>query len=92
MNTLKKYKKMNIVVLLALAIGGLIFTLGAEAGKDIVITAEKVKSDPASLDAKEWKEAKAVKVILDGAGQFEKKKKEILAAKRRVTRRGRRPE
>ncbi len=49
----------------------------ADAGA-IKIEAAKVKSDPADLDAKEWSAAEAVTVALDGAGQFEGKKKTVI--------------
>jgi hypothetical protein len=50
---------------------------GAHAGATEVEVA-KVKADPADLDAKEWSKAEAVTVTLDGAGQFEKKQKELI--------------
>lgn len=49
----------------------------ADAGA-IEIEAAKVKSDPADLDAEEWSKAKPVTITLDGAGQFEKKQKEVI--------------
>jgi hypothetical protein len=50
-----------------------------EAGAGAIkIEAAKVKSDPADLDAKEWSKAEPVTVTLDGAGQFEGKKKELI--------------
>ncbi len=69
---------MIILCILMLAVLGTPPLLpGAHAGA-ITVEAAEVKSDPAGLDAKEWSEAEPVTITLDGAGQFEKKQKELI--------------
>lgn len=80
MYALRECKGLTMVALLALAAGSLILSSGAEAGPSAKIVAVEVKSDPATLDAEQWSKAKPVKVVLDGAGQFENQKKEITVS------------
>lgn len=80
MDAVKKYKHFAMVAFLALTAVSLIPSFSAQAGTEIEIVAAKVKSDPATVDAEQWRKAKPVEVALDGAGQFEKKKKEIMVS------------
>lgn len=66
----------TLSILAVIALGTLPMLPEAHAGA-VEIEAAKVKSDPAALDADEWSEAKPVTITLDGAGQFEKKQKEV---------------
>ena len=77
MKKITKYGKGLALGTAALAASLLLIAPAALAGGKLEIVAAKVKKDPAGIDAKEWGKAKATKITLDGAGDFENKKKEI---------------